>query len=175
MKGSLLPERNADGRLTALDIMLEARNVAIDAQGSIKNPVAVDQVIFTGKAAIEEARLDIDDLVVMSGDAGIRLQGRHHRRRRNRPASCCRGRMKEMSAALLKQLWPPIIAAQDAQLGEREHPRGPHHRGRVHRSTCRSTAMAAAQRQRKLPQGSINLSLQDGRASPAAISRTCRR
>ena len=156
LRGSLMPERTADGRLTALRIMLEARNVAIDAQGTIKSPVAVDQVRFTGKAAIEEARLDIDDLMVMSGGSGIRLRGAITGGTKS-PGLLLSGRMKELSSSLLKQLWPPIMAPRTRKWVNENIREGRIREGEFI-VNLPVNALAAAQRQRKLPQGSINLS-----------------
>ena len=156
LKGSLLPERNAEGRLTALRIMLEARNVAIDAQGTVTSPVTVDQVRFTGKAAIEEARLDIDDLMVMSGNTGIRLRGAITGGN-DSPGILLSGRMKDISASFLKQIWPPIVVPKTRRWVN-ENVR----EGRITEGefviNLPVDALAAAQRQRKLPPGAVNLS-----------------
>ncbi len=68
--------RSAEGLLSAVSISLNARNVAIDTDGHRR--VAGGRgiaSIFVGSAAINEARLDIEDLVIMSGSAGIRVKG----------------------------------------------------------------------------------------------------
>lgn len=156
LKGSLLPERNPDGRLTALRIMLEARNVAIDAQGTITSPVAVDQVRFTGKAAIEEARLDIEDLMIMSGDTGIRLRGAITGGGES-AGILLSGRIKQLSAGLLKQLWPPIMAPKTRKWVNENIREGRISEGEF-TVNLPVDALAAAQRQRRLPQDSINLS-----------------
>jgi len=156
LKGSLLPERNAEGRLTALRIMLEARNVAIDAQGTVTSPVTVDQVRFTGKAAIEEARLDIDDLVVMSGNTGIRLRGAITDGT-DSPGILLSGRMKDISASFLKQIWPPIVVPKTRRWVN-ENVR----EGRITEGefviNLPVDALAAAQRKRVMPPGAVNLS-----------------
>ena len=156
LKGSLLPERSAEGRLTALRIMLEARNVAIDAQGTITSPVAVDQVRFTGKAAIEEARLDIEDLVVMSGNTGIRLRGAITGGSES-AGILLAGRMKDLSAGLLKQLWPPVMAPRTRKWVNENVREGRIHEGEF-TVNLPVDALAAAQRQRRLPENSIKLS-----------------
>ncbi len=156
LKGSVLPERNPDGRLTALKIMLEANNVAIDAQGTNKSPVAVDQVRFTGKAAIEEARLDIDDLMVMSGGTGIRLRGAITGGSES-AGILLSGRMKDLSASLLKQLWPPIMAPKTRKWVNENIREGRITEGEFI-VNLPVDALAAAQRNRRLPEKSINLS-----------------
>ena len=155
VKGNLLPVRNAEGRLTALKIALNARNVAIDAQGSNKHPVAVDRVDFLGNAAIEEARLDIADLVVMSGSTGIRLRGAITGGMES-PGILLSGRMKDLDAALLKQLWPPIVTPKTRKWVN-ENVRD----GRISEGelviNLPVDSVARAQRERTLPKGSINL------------------
>lgn len=156
LTGSLLPERDADGRLTGLKIGLAARNVAIDTQGTIKSPVAVDRVDFIGRAAIEEARLDIDDLMVMSGGTGIRLRGAITGGGES-AGILLSGRIKQLSVPLMRQLWPPIMAPKTRKWVN-ENVRT----GRITEGSfvvnLPVDALAAAQRQRKLPKGSIDLS-----------------
>lgn len=155
VKGSILPVRNAEGKLTALKTTLEARNVAIDAQGSIKQPVMVDRVDFTGNAAIEEARLDIDDLLVMSGGAGIRLRGSIT----GGPESVgilLSGRMKDLSASLLKQLWPPIITPRARKWVNDNVQAGLVTEGEFV-INLPVDAMARAKQERRLPQGAVSM------------------
>ena len=155
VKGNVLPVRDPDGRLTALKISLQARNVAIDAQGSNKTPVAVDRVDFIGNAAIEEARLDIDDLVVMSGDTGIRLRGAITGGSES-AGILLSGRIRGLSATLMKQLWPPIMAPKTRKWVNENIRSGRIDDGEF-MVNLPVDALAAAQRNRKLPKGSISL------------------
>jgi hypothetical protein len=75
LTGDLVPRRAAGGKLTALGINLLAKNVSVDVQGTIKDPVDVDRIEFRGEASMEEQRVDITDLVVMAGNTGVRLRG----------------------------------------------------------------------------------------------------
>ncbi|MFM8746618.1 MAG: DUF3971 domain-containing protein [Aestuariivirga sp.] len=156
VRGSILPERNAEGKLTALRTTLEARNVAIDTQGSVNKPVTVDRVDFIGNAAIEEARLDIDDLLVMSGGAGIRLRGSITGGSES-AGILLSGRVKDLSASLLKQLWPPIITPR-ARKWVNDNVRA----GTISEGDfvikLPVDAMAEAKRKRRLPPGSIDMS-----------------
>lgn len=157
MTGRLSPERSPDGRLTAIDISLGARNATIDAQGSIKNPVTVDQVIFQGKAGIEEARLDISDLQVISGKAVVRLKG-YIAGGVESPAIMMGGRIQQMPAALLKQLWPPIITPKTRTFVNDNVEKGIITEGEF---TVRlpADAMAEAKRRLALPKDSISMDL----------------
>ena len=157
MTGRLSPERNAEGRLTAINISLGARNAAIDAQGSIKNPVTIDQVIFQGRAGIEEARVDIADLQVIAGNAAVRLTGAIAGGAES-PAISLGGRVQQMPAALLKRLWPPIIAEKSRNFVNENVQAGIITEGDF-KVMLPADAMAQAKRVRKLPPGSVRMNM----------------
>ena len=108
LTGRLDPVRASDGRLTDLKIDLKATNVSVDTQGTVKNPVLVDRIEFLGKASVEGAVMDIEDLVVMSGNAGVRLRGTITGGDESAGIRMS-GRVRDLSADFLKKLWPPII------------------------------------------------------------------
>lgn len=108
LTGRLDPVRASDGRLTDLKIDLKATNVSVDTQGTVKNPVLVDRIEFLGKASVEGAVMNIEDLVVMSGNAGVRLRGTITGGDESAGIRMS-GRMRDLSADFLKKLWPPII------------------------------------------------------------------
>ena len=108
LTGRLDPVRASDGRLTDLKIDLKATNVSVDTQGTVKNPVLVDRIEFLGKASVEGAVMDIEDLVVMSGNAGVRLRGTITGGDESAGIRLS-GRVRDLSADFLKRLWPPIV------------------------------------------------------------------
>ena len=108
LTGRLDPVRARDGRLTDLKIDLKATNVSVDTQGTVKYPVLVDRIEFLGKASVEGAVMDIEDLVVMSGNAGVRLRGTITGGGESAGIRLS-GRVRDLSADFLKKLWPPIV------------------------------------------------------------------
>ncbi len=157
LQGNVQPIRDPDGRLTALKIALKARNVAIDAQGTANaQPVAVDRIDFLGTAAIEEARLDIEDLVVMSGNAGIRLRGSITGGPES-PGILLSGRIRDLSSLMMRKLWPPIMAPKTrAWINENIRD------GRITEGefvvNLPVDSLATAQKTKRLPQGAVNAS-----------------
>ncbi|HHI82009.1 MAG TPA: hypothetical protein ENJ99_02545, partial [Rhizobiales bacterium] len=91
-------------------IHLKAQNVAIDTAGTVKNPVMFDTVNFKGVAFIREARLKVDDLLLMSGGAGIRLAGQFVGGETTAGVFLA-GRMRNIPAETVKKLWPPVVAS----------------------------------------------------------------
>ena len=108
LKGQFQPRRAEDGRLLSVGIDLVANNVRVDTQGTVKDPVFVDRVTFKGDASVEEQRVDISDLVVMADNTGVRLRGVITGGEES-PGIKVAGRLRDVSAALLKKLWPPIV------------------------------------------------------------------
>jgi Protein of unknown function/AsmA-like C-terminal region len=108
LTGEVVPIRAEGGKLSALGINLLARNVSVDTQGTIRDSVEVDRIEFKGVAAIEEQRVDINDLVVMAGNTGVRLRGSITGGEESAGIQIA-GRLRDVSAELLKKLWPPIL------------------------------------------------------------------
>jgi hypothetical protein len=109
LKGKIAPRAGEDGRVMAYDVDLSAANVSVDAQGTVVDPVFVDQVSYKGSFGVEEQRVDIEDLVIMAGSAGVRLRGAVTAGDES-AGIMVSGRMRDLNAALLKKLWPPILA-----------------------------------------------------------------
>jgi len=107
--GRFTPLRQPDGRLDALKIEINARNLSLDPNSIVKDQIAIDRVDFVGVASVREARFDVEDAVIMAGKAGVRLRGSFTGGERSVGIKLA-GRMRDVSAPILKRLWPPIIA-----------------------------------------------------------------
>jgi hypothetical protein len=158
LTGSVVPQRDADGRLTALKIALSSHNVNIDTQGTVVSPVAIDRVEFSGTARIDVARLDIEDLMIMSGNAGIRLRGAITGGEKS-AGLLFSGRVRDLSAELLKKLWPPILATKTRNWINNNVKSGRISDGSF-QINLPVDAMAEAKRIRHFPEGSIDLRFQ---------------
>jgi len=109
LSGRIKPIRNDKGRLSAVGITLNASNVAIDTAGTIKNPVMFDAVKFDGLVSIEKARLIVNDLVLMSGSAGIRVRGQFVGGKKAAGVFLS-GVIRDLPASTIKKMWPPVVA-----------------------------------------------------------------
>ena len=109
LNGTVTPNKAADGRVASYGVDLTAANVAVDAQGTVKDPVFIDKVSFKGSFAVEDQEVAIDDLVVLAGSTGVRLRGNITGGEES-PGIVAAGRLRDVDAALLKKLWPPILA-----------------------------------------------------------------
>ena len=111
ISGKITPERTADGKLDSLQIALKAKNVNLEPGSASSQPVLVDHIEFSGKAGVEKAQLSIEDLVIMSGDTGVRMRGVITGGETS-PGINLAGRVRDISSTLVKKLWPPIVAAK---------------------------------------------------------------
>ena len=156
MTGSITPKQDAQGRLTQLGFELTANNVSVDTQGTVRDPVFIDRVSFAGSAAVDEQRVDIDDLVVMAGNTGVRLRGAITAGD-DSPGINIAGRLRDVSADLLKKLWPPVLAPKSrGWIGENVVS------GKIEEGAFQvnfaPNELAQSQARRRLPQGSVKLS-----------------
>ena len=109
LDGRVKPVRDEDGRLKSLRLSINAHNVAIDAQGAVKNPFIFDNIKFTGVASVDDAKLEVEDLVLRSGDAGMRVRGRFVGEEGGVGVYIA-GAMRDVSFDMVKKLWPPVVA-----------------------------------------------------------------
>ena len=107
LSAEIQPIRGTDGKLEALSIKLNTHNMASADSAATKS--LVDKIQFSGRASVDKARLDIDDLVVMSGNTGLRMRGNMTGGEKS-PGIHLAGRVRDVSQDLLKFLWPPIVA-----------------------------------------------------------------
>jgi Protein of unknown function/AsmA-like C-terminal region len=156
LKGELMPERAEDGRITSYKINLSADNVSVDAQGTVKDPVFVDRVEFKGRASVEEQRVDIDDMVVMAASTGVRLRGVISAGEAS-PGIQVAGRLRDVSSALLKKLWPPVLAPRTRTWINENIESGLVSEG-VFQVNFPPNVLAKAQREKQLPKGSVEMS-----------------
>jgi Protein of unknown function/AsmA-like C-terminal region len=154
ISGKISPERSIDGRLAAVDISLRANNVSLDTQGKEQNPVLVDRIEFSGRASVEQARLDITDLVVMSKNTGVRMRGIITGGEKS-PGIQMAGRVRDISLAFLNKLWPPIVAPRSRTWISENVVSGKINDG-TFEVNLPANALANAQIEHRLPDKAIN-------------------
>ena len=154
LAGGILPIRSADGRLTALKIVLKSRSTGT-AEAGAANADSVDRIDFSATAAMEEARLDIDDLTVMAAGTGVRLHGTITGGAQSAGIRLA-GRVKDLSSELLKRLWPPVVAPKTRNWVNQNIKAGKITEGEFH-IDLPVDAMAFSLRDKRLPEGSIEL------------------
>ena len=108
LTGRIDPNRSPEGKLQALKFALNARNVSIDPEGTFKQVIPIDRIDFVGIASVGEARLDVEDLFIVAGTAGVRLRGAFTGGERSVGISLA-GRAREVPSDILKRLWPPMV------------------------------------------------------------------
>jgi Protein of unknown function len=152
VEGKILPQRTEDGRLSALRLDMVAKSAPL-ATGQSKP--GVDRIEFKGDVAMEQQRVSIDDLVVMSGNTGVRLRGVITGGEESSGIQVA-GRLRDVSADLLKEIWPPILAPRTrGWINDNVQD------GRITEGTFQvnfpQNALAQAMRDQKLPPNSVDV------------------
>lgn len=107
--GRFSPVANESGELVSWRYDMSARNVSLDTEGTLRDPLAIDTFSIKGLAAIEEGRLDIEDLRLNAGQSRIEVRGTFIEGPEV-PAVYLRGTMRNASLPIIKKLWPPAAA-----------------------------------------------------------------
>ncbi len=109
LNGRFSPMHNDTGKLVSWRYRMSARNVSLDTQGTFRNLLAIDSFDLRGLAAIEEGRLDIEELKLTAGDSVIKLRGTFIEGPEV-PAVFLRGTMRNAALPVIMKLWPPAAA-----------------------------------------------------------------
>ncbi len=161
--GGVSPVRDERGRMVSLRYELLAQNVSLDTEGTLRDQLSIDRFELRGLAALEEGRLDVDNLSLRAGAASIQMRGTFLEGP-DVPAVFLRGRMEDIPAHILMKLWPPD-AAPGAREWIVEHVEG----GTVAEANLSvnltSQALAGALQAQPIPQDQLHVSfrLQDVR------------
>ena len=110
---------------------------------------------YKGSFAVEEQRVDIDDLVVMAGATGVRLRGVVTGGEESAGIQAA-GRLRDVDAALLKKLWPPILAPKTRAWINENVVSGSVSEG-VFEINFLPDSLAKAQRDKVLPKDAVKL------------------
>ncbi len=102
------PVWSEEGHLSQIDFALNARNNARD-DAVVETPNLIDRIDATGSAKVEEGQVRVDDLLVMSGDSGVRLRG-YFAEGDEAISMKVSGRLLNLPFRMAAELWPPIVA-----------------------------------------------------------------
>ncbi len=107
--GSLKPNRDSSGKLKNIGILIKSATDKPTERNERGEELSADRVELAGSMAVEEQSLQIDDLLVMAGDTGLRIRGAITSGNTSAGLQLA-GRIKNASAPFIKRYWPPIMA-----------------------------------------------------------------
>lgn len=109
LQGRIQPQRTEDGRLRALGIDLKVGNHIVSSSEGSSETVTLDRIEFRGVAGVDKADVQVDDLILMNGDAGVRIRGRFVGDD-NAVGMYLAGRIRDLPMDVVKKVWPPVVA-----------------------------------------------------------------
>jgi hypothetical protein len=109
LEGRIFPRRLEDGRLAALEIGFTARNFAMGSAPAAADTLQFERVELKGLASVTESRFDIEDLILQSGSAGVRVRGSFEGQDRAIGVRLS-GIARNLPLQMVQKLWPPIVA-----------------------------------------------------------------
>ncbi|NNE23178.1 MAG: hypothetical protein HKN11_11275 [Rhizobiales bacterium] len=109
LQGRIQPKRTEDGRLTAFGIDLKVANQYVGSSQTANQAVTLDRIEFRGVAGVDKADVQVDDLILMKGNSGVRIRGRFVGDD-NAVGMYLAGRIRDLSMDVVKDVWPPVVA-----------------------------------------------------------------
>jgi hypothetical protein len=110
--GRIAPVHDAQQRITAARIELNARNLNIDTPNARPGERAsIDEFKLRGQAMFDERKFVVDDLIVLSGKGGVRVRGQFIADG-DAVGVYIAGRGRSLDHEIIRKLWPPVMAPQ---------------------------------------------------------------
>ncbi len=110
LAGRIEPLYSTSGQLTAARFEFGAGSTpSPHGAEQAAPPLSLDRIEIRGVASLQEARLVLDDLLLMSGNSGLRARGEFVGGD-GAVGVYLEGIARDLSASLIKTLWPPIVA-----------------------------------------------------------------
>jgi hypothetical protein len=108
INGKIVPRR-LEGRLNALEVLFSARNLSMGSVQPSQDTLQFERVELKGLASVVESRFDIEDLILQTGSAGVRVRGSFEGQDEAIGVRL-NGVLRDLPISVVKKLWPPIIA-----------------------------------------------------------------
>ncbi len=160
LRGRISPVRNEQGRVRALGLTLELSRGDL-GRPRRKGELIIDHLTFRGTARIDAARLDVEDFQLRSGQSRVHMRGRFVGEETG-VGIYLGGRVTNLTAGLIKKLWPPVLAP-NARRWIRENV----HKGIISEGTFRlgipgANMIAAIKRHEVIPDEQVDVRFKVG-------------
>lgn len=109
--GRIIPHWNDHNRIDTVRFELQSRSTPADGLNVERTPGFIDRIDTAGTASLAQGRVELDDLLVMSGNSGVRLRGVFAEGGETISIALS-GRVQNMPVEMLRTLWSPIVAPQ---------------------------------------------------------------
>ncbi len=109
VSGQIIPHWGDNNRVDTVRFDLKSRSAPATGASLQQAPGFVDRIDAVGTASLARGRVDLDDLLVMSGESGVRMRGLFAEGGETISIALS-GRVQNMSVELLRTLWSPILA-----------------------------------------------------------------
>ena len=105
LNGRFTPRWSEDGRIGSVDFDIKSRTAPVTE----KSIGSIDRVDVKGIAFPDKGRVDLEDLLIMSEAAGVRMRGTFADGGKGMSIKLA-GRIHQMPVQMLNNLWSPIVA-----------------------------------------------------------------
>ncbi len=111
VSGRITPHWGENNRIDTVKFELNSRSAPTDGVPRPESSGFIDRIDATGTASPERSQVDLEDLLVMSGNSGVRLRGVFAEGGETISIALS-GRVQNMPVEMLRTLWSPIVAPQ---------------------------------------------------------------
>ena len=154
--GRISPHWNDKDRIDTVRFELKSRSTPREGQSQPTSPGFIDRIDAVGSASLAQGRVDLDDLLVMSDNSGVRLRGVFAEGGETMSIALS-GRVQNMPVEMLRTLWSPIVAPQTRIWVGKNIPKGRLTDGSFVINLPSEILAPALRENKPLPDGSVKL------------------
>lgn len=111
VSGRIVPHWGENNRVDTARFEIKSRSVPFDGINLPPSAGFIDRIDVVGTASVAQSRVDLDDLLIMSGNSGVRMRGAFAEGAETISIALS-GRVQNMPVEMLRTLWSPIVAPQ---------------------------------------------------------------
>ena len=111
LTGRIKPQWNENGRIETVRFEVKSLDTPADGLNAPRSAGFIERIDATGTASLAQGRVDLEDLLIMTGNSGVRLRGVFAEGGETMSIALS-GRVQNLPVEMLLSLWSPIVAPQ---------------------------------------------------------------
>ncbi|MEM8687956.1 MAG: DUF3971 domain-containing protein [Pseudomonadota bacterium] len=111
LSGRIKPQWSKNGRIETVRFELKSRDTPINGLSGARSAGFIERIDASGTASMAQGRVDLEDLLIMTGNSGVRMRGVFAEGGETMSIALS-GRVQNLPVGMLLSLWSPIVAPQ---------------------------------------------------------------
>lgn len=158
LSGQIVPHWGENNRVDTARFEIQSRSVPFEGINLPTRLGFIDRIDVVGTASVAQSRVELEDLLVMSGNSGVRMRGVLAEGSETISIKLS-GRVQDMPVEMLRTLWSPIVAPKTRIWVGENIPKGRLTSGSFLVNLPSEVLASALRENTPLPDGAVNVDM----------------